>query len=79
LFDKPGLTPLRFYNFNNLIILCSRGGKINDNGRDAKKPNPQPINQGLKKSWLKPTLMAVITRDIHMDITVAMQKPKNNI
>jgi hypothetical protein len=61
------------------MILCSRGGKINDNGRDAKNPAPQPLNQGLKKALVNPTLMAVITRDMHMDIIVAMQKPKKRI
>jgi hypothetical protein len=70
---------LSAYNFNLTIIFCRRGGKIKDKGRDAKKPTPQPISQGLKKAPLNPTLMAVITRDIHMDMTVAIQKPKNKI
>jgi hypothetical protein len=52
---------------------------MKDNGRDAKNPAPHPASQGLKKSPLNPTLMAVITRDIHMDIMTAMQKPKNSI
>jgi hypothetical protein len=59
--------------------LCNSGGKTKDNGRDVKNPKPQPINQGLKKSPVNPTLMAVITRDIHMDMMAAMQKPKNKI
>jgi hypothetical protein len=61
------------------MVLCSWGGKINDRGSEAKNPAPQPFNQGVKKSGPNPTLRAVITRDIHMDIIIAMQKPKNNI
>jgi hypothetical protein len=59
--------------------LCNNGGKIKDNGRDAKNPAPQPVSQGIKKLLLNPTLMAVITKDMHIDMMMAMQKPKNKI
>jgi hypothetical protein len=42
-------------------------------------PINQPVNQGIKKSLCNPTLMTTITKDMHIDIITAMQKPLNSI
>jgi hypothetical protein len=78
--NQPGFeTSSINYNFNRIIIFCSKGGKIKDRGSDARNPAPQPANQAAQKAPLNPTLMAVITKDMHMDMIVAMQRPKNTI
>jgi hypothetical protein len=61
------------------MTFCNRGGKIKANGRDTKNPSPQPINHGRKKALFNPALTAVITKDIHIDIMKAIQRPLNNI
>jgi hypothetical protein len=67
------------YIFNICIIFCNNGGKIRDSGRDTRNPAPKPISQGIKRELFSPTLIAVITKDMHIDITKDMQKPLNNI
>jgi hypothetical protein len=68
-----------YYIFNNRMVSCKKGGKTKDRGRDVKNPTHHPFSQIRKKPRRNPTLIMVITRDIHMDIITAMQKPKKKI
>jgi hypothetical protein len=58
---------------------CIHGGTKKEKGRDTRNPMPHPVSQA-PQTWLfRPTLMAAMATDMHRDMMIAMQEPKNKI
>jgi hypothetical protein len=65
--------------FSFFITFCISGGMKKENGRDTINPIPHPDSHAAQKWLFSPTLIAAMATDIHNDIIIAIQTPKNNI